>query len=259
MGLPARLPHGVGARPAVFGIITDMATEGLRQAHSRVGLTLRWLLWGLGCLVIWGAFRYAPLAADFIGQSSRILFFHVPMAWTGFVAFIVAGVWSLLYLMRGRRPEQDRAAAAAVELGLLFSILATATGAMWARIMWGTYWNWDPRETSVVLAVIFYAAYLALRSAVPDPATRARLSAVYAILGLAVAPFLFFVLPRIAGFTLHPEPVVNPQGKIEMNARMLQVLLAGSFLFTMLFFWLHRIQRRIAALGATRTGGSKSW
>jgi len=215
---------------------------------------LRWLLWGLGCLVIWGAFRYAPLAADFIGQSSRILFFHVPVAWTGFVAFVTAGVWSLIYLARGRRPEHDRAAAAAVELGLLFSILATATGAMWARIMWGTYWNWDPRETSVVLAVIFYAAYLALRSAVVDPATRARLSAVYAVLGLAVAPFLFFVLPRIAGFTLHPEPVVNPQGKIAMNMQMLQVLLAGSFLFTVLFFWMHRVQRRIAALGADHSG-----
>lgn len=231
-----------------------MTTASARRAISGTGLVLRWLLWALGCAVIWGAFRYAPLAADFIGQSSRILFFHVPVAWTGFVAFVTAGVWSLAYLTRGRRPEHDQAASTAVELGLLFSILATATGAMWARIMWGTYWNWDPRETSVVLAVIFYAAYLALRSAVVDPATRARLSAVYAILGLAVAPFLFFVLPRIAGFTLHPEPVVNPQGKIEMNMKMLQVLLAGSFLFTVLFFWMHRVQRRIAALRADHSG-----
>ena len=209
---------------------------------------LSWLLWLWISLVILGAFYYAPLAAGFIGGSSRILFFHVPMAWVSFVAFIAAGIWSLRYLFGGRRPGHDVAAAVAIELGLVFGILATVTGALWAKVMWGAYWNWDPRQTSILLALLFYAAYLALRSALEDRETRARLSAAYAVLGLVVAPFLFFVMPRMAAFTLHPESVVNSTGKIEMESRMLQVLLAGSAGFTALFFWIHNLQCRLQAL-----------
>jgi heme exporter protein C len=208
---------------------------------------LAWLLWLWISAVIVGAFLYAPLAQGFIGESSRILFFHVPMAWVSFVAFIAAGVWSLLYLYRGRQPRHDRAGAAAVELGLLFGVLATVTGSLWARIMWNAYWNWDPRQTSIVVALLFYAAYLALRSAVEDNDTRARLSAAYAVLGLAVAPFLFFIMPRIM-FSLHPQSVINAQGKVEVESRMVQVLLAGSAGFTALFFWVHNLRCRIQAL-----------
>ena len=65
---------------------------------------LAWVLWLWLSLVIYGAFFYAPLAQGFVGQSSRILFFHVPMAWVSFVAFLAAGVWSIVYLVHGRRP-----------------------------------------------------------------------------------------------------------------------------------------------------------
>ncbi|HSG39032.1 MAG TPA: cytochrome c biogenesis protein CcsA, partial [Thermoanaerobaculia bacterium] len=135
---------------------------------------LAWLLWLWIAAVILGAFYYAPLAAGFLGESSRILFFHVPMAWVSFVAFIAAGVWSLRFLYGGRQPRHDRAAAAAVELGLVFGILATVSGSLWARVMWNAYWNWDPRQTSIVVVLVFYAAYLVLRGAVEDPEVRAR-------------------------------------------------------------------------------------
>ncbi len=217
---------------------------------KKLGLALLWL-WISAVIV--GAFYYAPLAAGFKGQSSRILFFHVPMAWVAFVAFIAAGVWSVLYLARGRRVEDDHRASAAVELGLVYGSLATLTGAMWAKVMWGAYWNWDPRQTSVLIALLFYAAYLALRGAIADAPTRARLSAAYAVLGLAVAPFLFFVLPRL-GFTLHPEPVLNVQGKLEMESRMLQVLLASLAGFTALFFWMHSLRSRIQRIVDQREG-----
>jgi heme exporter protein C len=209
---------------------------------------LAWLLWLWISLVIVGAFFYAPLAEGFIGQSSRILFFHVPMAWVSFVAFIAAGIWSLLYLFRGRNPRHDTAAAVAIQLGLVFGILATVTGALWAKIMWGAYWNWDPRQTYILIALLFYGAYLALRTALEDWETRARLSAAYSVLGLVVAPSLFFILPRLAAFSLHPESVVNAQGKIEMESRMLQVLLAGAAGFTALFFWIHNLQCRLQTL-----------
>ena len=212
---------------------------------------LAWLLWLWLSAVIVGAFLYAPLAKGFIGQSSRILFFHVPMAWVSFVAFIAAGVWSLLFLWR-RDPKHDRAAAVAVELGLLFGVLATVTGALWARVMWGAYWNWDPRQTSIVVALLFYGAYLALRSSLEDRDQRARLAAAYAVLGLAVAPFLFFIMPRIM-FSLHPQSVINAQGKVEVESRMVQVLLAGSAGCTALFFWIHNLQCRLRALSERKS------
>jgi heme exporter protein C len=208
--------------------------------------TLAWLLWLWICAVVLGAFYYAPLAAGFIGQSSRILFFHVPMAWTAFVAFMAAGVSSLRYLFGDREARHDRAAAAAVELGLVFGVLATISGALWARIMWGAYWNWDPRQTSIVIALVFYGAYLALRDAIDDGERRARLAAAYAVLGLVVTPFFFFVLPRIT-YSLHPDSVVNTRGKIDMDPRMLQVLLAGSAGFTALFFWMLNLRCRLQA------------
>jgi heme exporter protein C len=208
-----------------------------------------WTLWLWIALVIYGAFDYAPLAAKFIGQSSRILFFHVPMAWTSFVAFIAAGIWSLRYLFAGRRPHDDRAARAAVEIGLLFGVLATVTGALWARIMWGAYWNWDPRQTSIVMALLFNGAYLALRDSVEDPEKRSRLAAAYATLGLAVTPFFFFVVPRIT-YSLHPDAVINTRGSVDMEPRMLQVLLAGAAAFTALFFWVHDLRTRLLALEA---------
>jgi heme exporter protein C len=208
-----------------------------------------WTLYVWIALVIVGGLVWAPPLKGFVagGESSRIVFFHVPMAWTAFVAFITAGVASALYL-RTRRPRHDVAAEAAVQLGLLFGVLATVTGAIWARLEWGAYWNWDPRQGSIVLALLFYAAYLALRSAVEDHEIRRRLAAGYAVLGLVVAPFLFFVAPRLASFSLHPEPVINQRGEVDMDPAILVVLLAGSLAFTALFFWMHNLQRRIVAL-----------
>lgn len=208
---------------------------------------LAWLLWLWLSLVIAGAFLYAPLAKGFIGESSRILFFHVPMAWASFIGFIAAAVWSARYLFGRRDQRHDIAAAAAIELGLLFGILATVTGATWARIMWGAYWNWDPRQTSLLISLLFYGAYLALRAAIDDRETRGRLSAAYALLGLVVTPFLYWIVPRIT-YSLHPEPLINAQGKIEMESRMQQVLYASGLGFTALFFWMHNLRCRIQAL-----------
>jgi heme exporter protein C len=209
----------------------------------------QWFLWLWMAIVIVGAFDYAPLAAKFIGESSRILFFHVPMAWVSFVAFAAGGIWSIVFLLRGRQARHDRAAHAAIELGLLFGILATVTGALWARIMWGSYWNWDPRQTSIIMALIWNGAYLALRDSIEDGEKKTRLAAAYAALGLVVTPFFFFVVPRIT-FSLHPDPVINTRGSADMETRMLQVLLASGVGFVALFFWLHGLRTRLLALAA---------
>lgn len=139
-----------------------------------------------------------------LGNAGRIIIMHVPTAWVTSLAFVVSAVYSIVYL-RGRKPAADAAAVAAAEVGLLFCILATLTGAIFAQIVWGIFWNWDPRETSILVLLLIYAAYFALRSAIDDPERRRRLSAVYNLFAAVTMPFLLFVAPRIADSSLHPN------------------------------------------------------
>src|SRR5262249_3820251 len=166
--------------------------------------------------VILAAFFWPAPAQGFIGESSRIVFFHVPCAWTGALAFLVAAAYSIAYLSK-KNPRHDDVAAAAVRIGLLFAVLALVPGSPFAQIMWGSYWDWDPRESSFLLLIFLYAAYLFLRAAVEDPERRARMSAAYALFAAVLMPFLFFVAPRVTA-SLHPQTVINPQGKILMDA-----------------------------------------
>jgi heme exporter protein C len=192
------------------------------------------------------AFLWPEPAKGFIGESSRIVFFHVPCAWVASLAFIVAAVYSLAYLMR-RNPSHDVLAASAVRLGLLFAILALVTGSLFARIMWGSYWNWDPRESSFLLLIFLYAAYLFLRNAIEDPDRRATVSAAYALFAAVLMPFLVFVAPRLTQ-SLHPQTVINPQGKILMDTPTRVVFFGGLIGFSALFFWMLSLDSRAARL-----------
>ncbi len=226
-----------------------MATTHIAdRGPSSLGKALRWLLWLSFVILILAAFLWAPLSQGFSGregdapQSSRIVYFHVPTAVVSFVAFLVAAVWSGLYLYR-RRPSDDQASLAAVEVGLVFCVLATVTGAVWAKVQWGAYWNWDPRQTSIALAILFYGAYLTLRGAIEDAEARARISSAYCVLGLVVAPFLFFILPRLAKFSLHPKPA-----GAEMDPSIGIVVTSSILIHLCLFFWIVNIRRRILAV-----------
>jgi heme exporter protein C len=199
------------------------------------------------------AFLWPKPAQGFIGESSRIVFFHVPCAWTATLAFLVAAAYSLAYLI-GRDRRRDDVAAAAVRLGLLFAVLALVTGSLFARIMWGSYWNWDPRESSFLLLIFLYAAYLFLRSAVEDPDRRATISAAYALFATVLMPFLVFVAPRITQ-SLHPQTVINPQGKILMDTPTRAVFFGGLVGFSAVFLWMLSLETRAARL-RRRTAGT---
>lgn len=201
-------------------------------------------LWIAG--VIWAAFRWAPAAAGFLGQSSRIVFFHVPTAWVATLSFLVSFLASIRYLW-SRDPRWDVRAQASASLGVVFTILATVTGSIFAKVMWGAYWNWDPRETSIAFLLLIYAAYFALRGAVPDPERKAALAAVYAILAFVTVPFLVFVVPRIY-WSLHPDTIINTKGRITMDSRMFRVFMASLAGFTGLGAWLYDLECRIEAL-----------
>ena len=223
------------------------------MTRDQVRTTLHWLLGIWMLAVIAAAFFYAPTARSFKGESARIVFFHVPQAWVAVLAFCVNLIASLRFL-RGRELLDDARAAAAARLGLAFSVLATVTGSIFANVMWNSFWNWDPREVSIVILLVIYAAYFALRQTVTDDERRATLSAAYAVLAFVTMPFLVFVVPRIY-WSLHPDTIISSSGviKSQMDPRMLKVLIASLVGFTGLFVWLYTLEVRVArAMSARR-------
>jgi len=179
-------------------------------------------------------------------DKARIIFFHVPTAWLSVLAFLSSMAYGVRYL-RKRRPDDDIKSSSAAGLGFLFCLLATVTGAIWAKFSWGTYWNWDPRQTSIFILLLIYGAYFALRSAVEGEEKRAALSAVYAVIAAVTMPFFMFIMPRILA-SLHPEPIINVQGKLHMNPTMLILFLASLAGFTGLYFWMWNLQVRTQRL-----------
>ncbi len=182
-----------------------------------------------------------------LGEVSRIFFFHVPVAWVTVLAFLFAMINSILYLSK-KDPVYDTQAAVASQLGFLFAILATVSGAIFAKSAWGSYWNWDPRETSVFILLLIYGAYLALRSAIDSEDRRANLSAVYSILAFITVPFLVFVVPRVFQ-SLHPvDSVISSQIKIQMPFPVLSVFLCSLLGFSLLFIWIYKLEVKIILL-----------
>ncbi len=184
-------------------------------------------------------------------EKARILFFHVPLAWTAVVGFVVSVYHAVRYL-RSKGIDHDIRSSAAAGLGLLFCALTTLTGAIWAKFSWGSFWNWDPRETSIFVLLLIYGAYFALRSSIQEDEKRATLAAVYAIIAGVTMPFLMFVMPRIIA-SLHPDPIINTQGKVSMNGTMLTVFLSSLAGFTGIYFWMYSLKVRLARLEFKRS------
>jgi heme exporter protein C len=184
-------------------------------------------------------------------EKARIIFFHVPTAWLSVVAFLTSMVFGIRYLRR-KDPEDDLTSASAAGLGLLFCVLATVTGAVWAKFNWGSFWNWDPRETSIFVLLLIYGAYFSLRSAVEVEEKRATLSSVYSILAAVTVPFFIFIMPRIMT-GLHPGAAGDPDGagpviEFKMSPNMRVVFFSSLISFTLLFIWLLSLRVRTARL-----------
>ncbi len=146
------------------------------------------------------------------GPIFRIIFFHVPMAWTAFLCFFAAMVASIVYL--GTKDlKYDGFAASVTEVGLAFGAANLLTGMIWGRIIWGIWWTWDPRLTSMLVGWIIYAGYVMLRRAIEEPTERAKLSSVVSIFAFADVPIIFFSIKWWR--TQHPQPVVWGGGKMD--------------------------------------------
>ncbi|MGB7242386.1 MAG: heme ABC transporter permease [Sulfitobacter sp.] len=156
-----------------------------------LGLSERVLpvLWALaaGCLavgLIWGFFGTPN--ADRFQSTVKIIYLHVPAALMAINAWFMMLVASLIWLVR-RHHVSALAAKAAAPVGLVMTLIALITGAIWGQPMWGTWWEWDPRLTSFLILFLFYLGYIALWEAVEDPDTAADLTSVLCLVGSVFA------------------------------------------------------------------------
>jgi heme exporter protein C len=146
------------------------------------------------------------------GPIFRIIFFHVPFAWTAFLGFFTALAGSVVYLAT-KNLRYDALAVAATEVGLAFGAGNLVSGMIWGRIIWGIWWTWDPRLTSMLICWLLYAGYLMLRRAIEEPTQRARMAAVLSIFAFVDVPIVFFSIKWWR--TQHPQPVVWGGGSMD--------------------------------------------
>src|SRR5713226_5608033 len=140
------------------------------------------------------------------GPIYRILFFHLPSAITCFIGFLAAGISSAIYLAT-KNLRYDAIAVASTEVGLAFAAVNLITGSIWARIIWGIWWTWDARLTSMLVCWLIFASYLMLRRAIEEPTQRARLSAVVSVFGAVDAIIVW--KSNEWWRTQHPQPVLS--------------------------------------------------
>src|SRR5581483_273526 len=185
-----------------------------------------------------------------LGELGRNMLFHVPMSMVAFLAFLLGTIYSVLYLVK-KNHDCDRRARASSAGGFLFTALATVTGSIWARFSWGTFWNWDPRETSIFILLLIYAAYFMLRSLLEESEDKkARIAAVYNIIAFVSVPFLMFVVPRITN-SLHPggggteAPLLNLSGKTHTAPSLGIMFEISTLLFFIVFLWMKDLVTRI--------------
>lgn len=151
---------------------------------------------------VYNAVTLPPSPTKQLKNNYRIIFFHLPSAITSFVAFTVTLISSILYLIKGDH-RYDLISKNSAKGGFFLITGALISGSIWANVAWGSYWNWDPRETTVLMLWFVYAAYFALRESIETPADKARVSSIYAIFAYITIP-LAYISTRIF-FSLHPQ------------------------------------------------------
>ena len=199
------------------------------------GKILPWLSGAAAALLTYGlylAFYNSP--ADYQqGETVRIMYIHVPSAWLAMMGygFIALSSFGLLVF---RHPLADVSAKAAAPIGAAFTALALLTGSLWGKPMWGTYWVWDARLTSVLILFFLYLGLMALRSSLEDETLAAKLTAVLALVGVAILPIIKFSVEWWQ--TLH-QPSTGFTATVDKSMRW--PLLVMALGFSLLFVAMH--------------------
>ena len=203
---------------------------------------LPWLAALTAILLLVGLTQSAMAPDDYQqGATVKIMFIHVPNAW---LSMFVWGVMSLAALgtLVWRHPLADVAAKAAAPIGGAFTFLCLVTGALWGRPMWGTYWVWDARLTSVLILFLMYLGVIALWRTVEDPSRAARAAAILTLVGTINLPIIKFSVDWWN--TLHQPASVIKLGGPSIYPTILVPLMVMALAFTLLFVTLH-----VAAMG----------
>src|SRR5437016_3940688 len=217
-----------------------MTLIDLANPTKFLSLTARVLppLAGATAILLLIGFYQSALAPDDYQQGAtvKIMFIHVPNAW---LSMFVWGVMSLAALgtLVWRHPLADVAAKAAAPIGAAFTFLALVTGSLWGRPMWGTYWEWDARLTSVLLLFLMYLGLIAVWRAIEDPSRAARAAAVLTLVGAINLPVIKFSVDWWN--TLHQPASVFRLGAPAIHAAILTPLLVMALAFTLLFLTLY--------------------
>src|ERR1700720_2918614 len=218
----------------------DMALIDLANPTRVVALVGRALPWFIAATLIAFAFglRETYLAPDDYQQGAtvKIMFIHVPNAWLSMFTWGVMSAAALGTLV-GRHPLADVAAKCAAPLGAAFTFLALVTGSLWGRPMWGTYWVWDARLTSVLVLLLMYLGVIALWRTIDDPTRAARAAAVLTLVGAINIPIIKFSVDWWN--TLHQPASVLRLGGSTIHPTILVPLLIMAVAFTLLFVTLH--------------------
>jgi heme exporter protein C len=178
------------------------------------------------------------------GDSVKIMFLHVPAAWTAMMGYGLIAVCALFSLV-WRHPLSDVAAKAAAPLGAAFTFLGLVTGSLWGKPMWGAWWVWDARLTSFLLLLFLYLGLIALRGAIEDEVRAARACAILALVGAVNLPIIEFSVDWWT--TLHQGESIFRAGGPTISAVFLWPLALMGAGYTLLFFtlWTVRIRTEI--------------
>jgi heme exporter protein C len=177
------------------------------------------------------------------GESVRIMFVHVPAAWLALLVYLLVAAASAVALV-WRHPLAEIAAQAAAPLGAAFTLVCLVTGSLWGRPMWGTWWAWDARLTSVLVLFFLYLGYIALANAFDDPGRGGRAASVLALVGIVNLPIIKFSVDWWN--TLHQAESVFRMGGPTIDMAMLVPLMVMAFGYLLLFATLLLVRMRTA-------------
>ena len=184
---------------------------------------------------------------DIVNETIRNLYFHVPM-WFGMTIILAFSVWFAVQYLRTGLDRYDVWAYHSARTGSVFGVLGLLTGSLWARYTWGAWWTDDVRLNGAAIALLIYGAYFVLRSSLPEPSQRARISAIYNIFAFAAAVPLLFIMPRIKD-SLHPGAGGNPGfNTYDLDHTMRLVFYPAVIGWTLVGAWLTQLSVRLALL-----------
>jgi heme exporter protein C len=193
-----------------------------------------WLLDGITLIFMIAAILvifFATPADASTGDVQKVFYFHIAAGWAGLVSILVGMFTAVGYLSR-RTSIWDIFSVSAIEVGLLFSVITVASGMIWARPTWLTWWTWDPRLTTMAILIFIYAAYFILRTGIDNLVVRRKVAAVYAILGSLTVPLTFFSIRAFR--SIHPVVIGNGDAAPFLSERMLPACWLSLIAFTLL-------------------------